>query len=141
MPHVDAHLFKKKGVKRELKLLFEDGDSILEGIKSGMREHGLDSVKIESMEGSVQEALINYFVGNSFKSSVVKDKKIMLSSGGFRLSYDELFGSMKIVTSEKPPLHGTLVRGKAKDGLTINLSFLELIDDRFSDETVHGDRQ
>ncbi|MCR4369502.1 MAG: hypothetical protein NUV67_06385 [archaeon] len=128
MPYVDAHLFSKKGVKKQLTLILEDDDGIEESIKAGMKEHKLNSVTIESVDGSVKEAIINYFEGNSFRSSTIKDKAVMIASGSYKLSYDELFGTMKIVTNEKPPMHGTLVRGKAKDGLTIRLSFVDIVD-------------
>jgi len=52
----------------------------------------------------------------------------MLASGSFKLSYGDLYGSMKIATSDKPPMHGTLVKGTAHDGFVIKLSFVELID-------------
>ncbi|MCR4335157.1 MAG: hypothetical protein NUV57_01320 [archaeon] len=126
MPHVDAHLFNGKGIKKNLKLVLDQGDGLIESIKQGMKEHHLDKVQVGFVDGKIQEAVINYFEGGNFKASVIKNKTILTASGSFTLSYDELFGQMKIVTADKPPVHGTLVRGKAEDGFTINLTFVEI---------------
>ena len=128
MPQIDAHLFNKKGVKKFLKLELEDGEGILESIKQGMKENNLKEVKIEKIEGPVEEILLNYFEKGTFKSNVIKDTNIMLASGNFKLSYGDLFGQTKVVTNNKPPVHGSLVRGKAKDGLKLSLSFLDLVE-------------
>jgi len=129
MPHFDAHIFNGKGTKKNLKLVLDQGDGLLESIKCGMQEHNLDKVQISSVDGKIHEAVINYFEGGNFKASVIKNKEILNASGSFNLSYGELFGQMKIVTEDKPPLHGTLVRGKALDGFTINLIFVEVKED------------
>ena len=128
MPHIDAHLFKKKGVRRTLRLILDEGDGILESIKASMKEHGINEVKVESVEGNVKDCLINFFERNQFKSLTLSGNKVMIASGGFKLSYGDLFGSLKIATEDKPPMHGTVVRGKAAQGLTINLSFMEFLD-------------
>ncbi len=128
MPHIDVYLFNKKGIKRDLTLVLDEGEEILSCIKKGMIDNNLSEVKVEAIEGRAKELLLNYFVRNNFKSSTEKDANIMLASGGFKLSYGELFGSAKVVTGGKPPVHGTLVKGIAADGLTIKLSFVELVD-------------
>ncbi len=128
MPHIDAALFTKKGVRRTLTLILDEGDGILESIKAAMLEHKINDVKIESVEGCVQEAVINYFERNMFKSSTLKGNRIMIASGNYKLSYGELFGTFKLATEDKPPMQGTLVKGKAAQGLTINLSFMEYLE-------------
>ena len=79
MPHIDAHVFTKKGVKRYLTLVLDEGDGIIESIKSAMAEHRINEVKIEAVEGCVQEAVINYFERNQFKSSTLKGNRIMIA--------------------------------------------------------------
>jgi len=108
----------------------DEGDDILSCIKQGMEENNLELVNVEGIDGVMREGLINYFEKNSFKSSVIKDKTLILASGSFKLNYGEVFGNMKIVTQDKPPMHGTLVRGKAGQDLTIKLAFLELVDEK-----------
>lgn len=128
MPHMDAAIFTKKGVRRILTLTLDEGDSIIDCIKQAMIEHKVYDVKIESVEGSVQEAVINYFERNQFKASALKGNEIMVASGNYKLSYGELFGTFKLATADKPPMQGTLVKGRARQGFTINLSFMEYVD-------------
>ena len=126
MPYVDAFLFNKKGIKKNLVLILDEDDGVIECIKQGMQEHKLDLIKVESIEGSIKEAVINYFEGGHFKSAVIKNKPLLKCSGNFKLNYGELFGQMEIVTDERPPIHGTLVRAKANQDLKITLSFIEI---------------
>ena len=128
MPHFDAYLFNKKGIRKPLTLILEEGEGILESVKAGMQQHNLSEVTVEGAEGRVFDTLINFFERGNFKSTVLKDNNVMMASGNFKLSYGELFGSMKIITSDKPPIHGTVVRGKAHDGFTLKFSFLEMVD-------------
>lgn len=128
MPHIDAALFTKKGIKRSLTLILDEGDGILECIKAGMLGQGINEVKIERVDGTIREGTINFFERSQFRSATLDNSPVMIASGGFKLSYGELFGSMKIATDTKPPLHGTFVRGKAKEGLTLNLAFTEYVD-------------
>lgn len=128
MPHFDSYLFNKKGVKRNLTLILDEDDNILDSIKVGMQKHGINEAKIESVEGMIKECLINYFEHNNFKSQILKNAPIMVASGSFKLSYGDLYGSMKIATAQKPPIQGTLVKGKASQDLTIKMSFVEYID-------------
>ncbi len=128
MPHIDAALFSKKGLRRSLTLILDEGDSIIDSIKASMQEHGLNEVRIEGAEGAVQETTINYFERSQFRSTVLNGNRIMVASGNYKLSYGELFGTFKLATEDKPPIQGTLVKGKAAQGLTINLSFIEYVD-------------
>ncbi|HZX20566.1 MAG TPA: hypothetical protein VFF13_06150 [archaeon] len=128
MPHFDVFLFNKKGVKKNMVLELENGDGILESIKSAMIDNNVSEVKIEGAEGVCDEIFINYFERSQYKSSNLKNARVILASGNYKLSYGELYGTMKIVTGEKPPMQGTVVRGKAKDGFKITLSFVELVD-------------
>ena len=126
MPKIDAFLFDKKGSKKNLVLILDEDDGVIECIKQGMLEHKLELVKVESIEGSIKEAVINFFECGHFKSAVIKNKVLLKVSGNFKLNYGELFGQMKIVTDERPPIHGTLVRAKANQDLKLTLSFIEL---------------
>lgn len=128
MPHFDAFLFNKKGMRRDMTLILDEDDGILESIKSGMKQHGVNEVKIEGIDGTIKDAVINFFERNNFRSAVLKNEPVMLASGNYKLSFDDLYGTMKVATSGKPPMHGTLVRGRAANGLTLRLSFVEYID-------------
>lgn len=128
MPHFDAHLFTKKGRKQILTLVLDDGDNILDCIKAAMKEHNVQEVSVEEAEGAIKNGVINFFERSSYKTADLKDSRVMRVSGNFKLSYGDLYGIMKISTFDKPPLQGTLVKGRANEGFTIKLSFIEFVD-------------
>ena len=51
MPYVDSMIFKKKGIKRSMKLILEEDENILNCIKQGMKDHNVSEVKINGMVG------------------------------------------------------------------------------------------
>ena len=128
MPSTGYSFFNKRGVKRELTLLLDEGDDVLECVQAGMREHSLSEVTVTGIEGTLAEGIINYFLKNEFKSAVLKDKALLSASGSFKLTHEGLFGSMKVIAMGRPPLHGTLVKGKAGNDFTLKLSFVEFLD-------------
>ena len=128
MPHIDAHLFNKKGVKKAIELIFDEDDNIIDGIKSAMQEHNVSEANVEEAEGLMKEVTVNYFERSSYQSKTAKDAKIMRVSGNFKLSYGELYGKMNVFTFDKPPLQGTVVRAKARAGFSLKLSFIHLVD-------------
>ena|SRR3989338_2590854 len=128
MPYIDAHLFNKKGVKRTLELILDDGDNVLDCVKSAMQEHNVAEANVEGAEGSLKNGVINFFERSSYKTADLNNNRIMRVSGIFKLSYGELYGNMKIFTYDKPPLQGTLVKAKANEGFRLTLSFVEFVD-------------
>ena len=128
MPHIDAHIFNKRGVKKELTLVLDEGDSILDSVKRAMGEHNVPEVNVEEAEGTIKEGAINFFERSSYRNAQLRNSRVIRVSGNFKLSYGELYGTMKIFTYDKPPLHGTLVKGAAAQGFTLKLSFVELVD-------------
>ena len=136
MPYIDAAIFMKKGVKCHLTLSLDEDDSIIDCIKRAMVEHKIYDVTIESVEGKFKEATINYFERNQFKSQVLRGNSVMIASGNYKLSYGELFGTFKVATNDKPPIQGTLVKGRAHQGFTIVLSFTEYVDKPEDPKTV-----
>ena len=116
MPHIDAQLFKKKGVRKTLTLELDDGDSILDCIKSALAEHNIKEANVESAEGTFKDGVINFFERNSYGTADLKGHQVMRVSGIFKLSYGDLYGTMKISTFDKPPLQGTFVKGHANAG-------------------------
>ena len=134
MPHIDTHMhakiFTQKGVKKFVELFFDEDDSILEGVKKAMQEHNLAEVNVEEADGVIKGGAINFFERSSYGSKELSDSRVMRVSGNFKLSYGELYGQMKIFTYDKPPLQGTLVRGKARAGFSLKLSFIEFVDSK-----------
>jgi predicted DNA-binding protein with PD1-like motif len=128
MSHVDAVIFKKKGVRKSLRLILDENESILACIKQAMKEHNLREVRVEDMTGKFQKGELTYFEGNRYKMLKLADKEAFRASGLFKLSFDELYGSMYVSINQRHPITGTLTKGTAINGFEIKLSFLEMVD-------------
>ncbi|MFH1257290.1 MAG: DUF296 domain-containing protein [Candidatus Diapherotrites archaeon] len=126
MPYIDAQLFKKKGEKKVLRLVLDEGDIVLDSIKKAMAEHEIEQAKVEDMNGILREATVNYMNGSRYESKVLKNQQILRASGNFKHHYGELYGSMNVSTADKNPLTATFVKGKAAEGLEIKMSFIQL---------------
>ncbi|MFH1240488.1 MAG: hypothetical protein V1672_04715 [Candidatus Diapherotrites archaeon] len=129
MPYIDSMIFKKKGVKRSLKLILEENENILTCIKQGMKEHNLSEVQILSMTGKIKEGIMSYLNGSKYVVYNFDNNDVMLAGGQYKLSFGELFGSLRITVKEnKIPINGVFSKGKAAEGLEINLEFTEFVD-------------
>ena len=126
MPAVDAYLFNKKGEKKILRVILDEDDAILTCIKKAMKENNVGDCKVENAEGYVKEATVNYMEGSTYKSKVFKDTKVFMASGHFKLNFDELFGVLHLSLGDKRPVSTTFVKGTAKQGLEIRLSYVYL---------------
>jgi len=126
LPQVDAVIFKKKGKRKTLTLILDDGDDILVSIKQGMKQHNLEEARVDDMQGTIKEGTISYMDGHQYKAKNLINQQMIMASGNFKLSFDELFGSMHITTAGKNPLTATFVKGRAAQGLQIKFSFIEL---------------
>jgi predicted DNA-binding protein with PD1-like motif len=125
-PFIDSQLFDKKSVKKTLTLSLSEGEDILSCIKRAMKDNGIRECTALDVNGRVKFALINFFERNKYKTIELKDKPLLRASGTFKLSFDDLWGSMHISTAEKKLTTGTLVKGTAAEGLEIKLSFFEM---------------
>jgi len=125
MPRIDSAFFRNNLEKKNLIITLDENESIIQAIKQAMMQYKIKEVKIEDINGSVKEALISFMDGPNYRSKKLVDRELLRAAGNFKLSFDELFGVMNISTKGKPPLSGTLVTGKAKQGLEIKLSFFE----------------
>ncbi|MBI4210319.1 MAG: DUF296 domain-containing protein [Candidatus Diapherotrites archaeon] len=130
MPRVDAQIFRKRGVRKLITLELDEGDAVLSCIKQAMEEHKVKEVSIEEADGMFKDGVVNFFERSSYKTADLAGRRIMRVSGNFKLSYGDLFGAFKVATFDKPPIQGTLVKGHAKAGFRIALSFVELQDEK-----------
>ncbi len=127
MPKIDSLIMKEKGVRRHLKVQLDEGESLMKAIPQAMQQHGIKEAKVEEINGSVKELLINFFEGSRFDSKRLKDQKIMRAHGTVRQSFGELFGSVNVAISLKPPVSGTLVNAIAGKDTEIVMSFIEFV--------------
>lgn len=129
MPYIDSQIFKKKGIKRSMKLTLEEDENILACIKQGMTEHNIPNIKIIGITGKIKTGIMSYLEGSKYIVFNFDNTEIMLAAGHYKLSFGDLFGSLRITVKEnKVPVNGIFSKGKAAEGLEINIEFTELID-------------
>ena len=122
-------IFKKKGITRNMKLILEEDENILTCIKQGMIEHNVPEVKIISMTGKIKTGIMSYLDGSKYIVYNFDNKEVMLAGGHYKLSFGDLFGSLRITVKEnKVPVNGVFSKGRAAEGLEINMEFIELVD-------------
>lgn len=126
MPAFDALLFNKKGSKKTLTLILDENDDILGSIKQGMKEHNIQEGRIDDMQGVIREGVGSFMSGHNFRTINFASQEIIRASGNYKLSFDELFGSMNVTTAGRKPVTATFVKGKAGQGLQITLGFVEI---------------
>jgi len=124
-PRIDAELFEKKLQKKTLAITLSDGEDLLKSIKDAMKEHGIKECSVQEVNGKIKSGLINFFERGNYRTMKLESIPVLRVSGNFKLSFNDLWGSMHISTAEKKPTTGTLVRGTAEEGLEIRLSFVE----------------
>jgi len=125
-PFIDSQLFDKKAVRKTLTLSLSDGEDVLSCLKQAMKDNGIKECSVVDINGKLKLGLINFFERSQYKTLELKDRPMLKASGNFKLSFDDLWGSMHVSTAEKnKPTTGTLVKGTAAEGLEIKLSFIE----------------
>ena len=126
MPRVDSAFFKNNLVKKTLTIELDEGEGILTAIKEAMKQHKLKEAKVEDIEGTIKSGQISFMDRSNFKSLKLDNAKLLTASGNFKLSFDDLYGTMNVSTADKyNPKKGTLVNGYAVAGLKIKLSFFQ----------------
>jgi hypothetical protein len=126
---VDSAFYTAKTKIKELILIFDENDDIIEGIQEGMKTRQVSKATIEKASGYIKNFTLNYFQGSSLKNIQIQDeKKIMKSSGEFKydFAHNKLFGRMRMLLKEgEKTQEGILIKGKAGEKLRIRLRYLE----------------
>ncbi len=123
-----AILVNGKIQKKKLIIELSEGEDIYSCIKESMKINNVKKAGLIDINGEIKNASLNYFLGNSHKNKLVKEIKILKSSGHFELSKKTgLFGTIKISFKEENKNNNyTLVKAIAKEGLKIELEFFEM---------------
>ena len=124
MPYLSSTIIKEKIPIKNLKLVLENGDVLMDCIKQGMIENNVTKCDVASVCGKIN-GLVNCMQGHKFKSIQIKEQEILKASGHFKYGYGELYGKLNVFTSGRKPISGILVRGTALDGFEINLTFIQ----------------
>ena len=122
----DSVIIREPIKKHFLTIIFEDNDDVYSCIRQSIIENNLNKCFVEDCSGIIKNGLVNCFSGNCFKKIDFCEKEISIASGEFKLNNKkELFGNLKIITKERKPIQGTLVKGIAKNNLKIILGFFK----------------
>ncbi len=125
MTRFDEILGNEKELKKskKLKLILDDDDEILDSISTGMLENNLIKVKLESIQGHLNQGII--LDDKTGEKINVKDKEIISANATFSLTNGDLWGTLSIFIDKVKPITGKLIRGTAKEGTQIVLFFKE----------------
>ena len=124
MQPLSSAIIKEKIPIKNLKLILEKDDVLLDCIKQGMIENNITKCDVASVSGKIN-GLVTCMDGHKFKSIELKEQEILNASGHFKYGYGELYGKLNVFTSGRKPISGILVRGTALDGFEINLTFIQ----------------
>lgn len=114
---------------KEIEIILDENDDILDCIKIAMKENNIRMADIILFEGDVINFSVNYFEKGSLKNvKFFEPHKITKGLGQFKYDYikDAIFGRVRIIYLHKDKtFDGILMSGKAKNGFKITLSFME----------------
>lgn len=125
MPFIDNYLFKKRFQKKVLRIELDENDSVYESLKNALIEHNISQAKLFDASGKLNSGVIQFLQKQKIKNKKVNEFELIRVSGNLKLSFNELFGSIKVSGGPKPLLSGTLLSGNASKGLVFKLFFLE----------------
>lgn len=123
MAVVSSEFYRQKLSKKRLILELEDNEDIHASVKLAMKEHGLKECSIELMEGTIKAGKMSAVIGSAFKVIEMKNSQVLNGSGHFKLSFDELFGSIRVLAKTGKPENGVLSKGIVNPGFKIVLGF------------------
>lgn len=125
MAAYSSEFFRQKLSKKRLILELEENDDVLGSLKQAMKNHGLKECSVELMEGTIKTGKMTAVVGSSIRSIQFNNSVVINASGHFKLSFDELFGSLHVLAKIGKPETGTLISAKSAGGMKIVLGFYE----------------
>ncbi len=121
---IDSIVLKEPVRKKYLTLSFDEGDDVLSCVKQGMEQNGVKECDVAEVDGTLTSATVNAMEGSRFKRIDFSNTKILRSSGHFKLTAGDLWGSLHVFTEGRKPISGTVVSAKAGQGFSIKLSFV-----------------
>ena len=130
---MEATYFDKNKFKmKDLELIFDDNENVLEGIQKAMYEHTISKAEVIGFEGKIRNISINYFQKSSMKNiQIIESKEVVKAKGEFQLDFtrNTIFGRVRIMYKDMgKTFEGILVKAKAVDGLKITLRYLETVE-------------
>jgi len=121
--HAATEAHKPTQEKKSLLLIMDEGEKVLESIKQAMEKHFIKECRVTDLEGNLQYGILYVTEGQSVKMKKLSNQEMMGAIGKFKLSFGDLYGSVKATIKEKEPLSGKLENAVAGQGLQMKLSF------------------
>ncbi len=129
MGNLDSTIYTGKSVEKTLNLAFDEGDDVLAGIRSAVRQHNIKEASAINAEGQLKEATINYFNKARFVSTDIRNGRIVSCSGRFMNLKDGVIGDMHVGFMLGMQMwDGTLVKAVAAKGFELTLKFYQTAD-------------
>lgn len=105
-------------------LQFDEGDDILGGIESSMKQHNVGEASLLDCKGHIKSGIGSYLVGNSLMTKNFDNTLVQNFTGHFKCGKGGLFGVLKIIPTDLDS-HVTVAKGKAGADFEIKLSYYE----------------
>lgn len=121
---MESMVWTKKANKQTMTLQFDEGDDILGGIESGMKEHGVGEASVMDCKGHIKSGIGNYLVGNSLQTKNFDNTLVQNFTGYFKCGKGGLFGVLKIIPNDLDS-HVTVAKAKAASDFEVKLSYYE----------------
>ena len=111
--------------KMHLNVVLEEDDSVLTSIQNAMIQNDIKEAVVVGVSGKLKTGVIQFMDRGSLKSKEVKDTELIRAAGNIKISFKELFGRVNVSTKHHGVTAGALMKGTAKEGLTIKLEFFK----------------
>lgn len=124
MGQMESTIYTRKSVQKELTLAFDEGDDVISGVRTAIRQHGIAEAHATKADGQLRDATIQYFNKARFVSTDIKNGRIVSCSGRFLNLKDGVNGDLHVGFMLGMQMwDGTLVKAIAKQGFELTLTF------------------
>lgn len=131
MGKMDSEFFdNKKGKMKELEMVLEDGEDIMESIKTAMIQNNISKGEIVRFEGKIKDANITYFQKSVLKNVEFDDpKEVVRANGEIKIDYSDnnrLFGRIRLIYMDSgKSFEGMMQRAKASGDFIIAIKYFQ----------------
>ena len=127
MAQIAAKIMKNEEFPKKLSmtLVLDENDSIIESLKTGLKENNIREATIVGVSGKIKQAVIQFMDRGILKTEEISNSEILRASGLISLSGGALFGRMNISAGIKGVTSGTVLKGTAKERMQIHLTFFK----------------
>jgi len=122
--NIDSVIIKEPVKKQFLTLEFDEGDSVISGIKMGLEMNKVRECDVVDVEGNLATASVNAMEGSKFKRIDFSNTQILRASGHFKIGGGDLWGQLHVFTEGRKPISGTVIKAVASQGFKLKFGFV-----------------